>query len=77
MTTALIPFAVTVLFFGLVYFGLRQSQLVKGERTNHSEALLGVFIFAITALIMLTVIGIFFRGAKYGPGLVLLITEEH
>jgi quinol-cytochrome oxidoreductase complex cytochrome b subunit len=64
VSTALIPFLVTVLFFGLVYFGLRRSQLAKGVQTYHSEALLGVFIFAITALIMLTVIGIFFRGAN-------------
>ncbi len=64
ITTALIPFLATTLFFGLVYYGLRRSQLIKGEQTNHSEALLGVFTFAIVALVVLTIIGIFFRGAN-------------
>ncbi len=64
ITTALIPFVVTAGFFVLVYFGLRRTQFVKGELTNHSEALLGVFLFSIVGLIMLTIIGIFFRGAN-------------
>ena len=52
------------MFFGLVYYGLRRSQLVKGQKTNHSEALLGVFTFAIVGLVVMTIIGIYFRGAN-------------
>lgn len=64
ISTALIPFLLTVSFFVLFYFGLKKAHLVKGVKTNHSEALLGVFIFTIVALIVLTIIGNFFRGAN-------------
>ena len=59
-----IPFAATVGLFFLVYAGLRRSKLLKDQRANHSEALLGVFAFATAGLLVLTICGVFFRGAN-------------
>ena len=58
------PFATTVGLFFLVYAGLRRSKLLKDQRANHSEALLGVFAFATAGLLVLTICGVFFRGAN-------------
>ena len=58
ITTGWIPLLATLGAFAAVYFGLRKSKL----GANHSEALLGVFAFAITGLVIMTIVGIFFRG---------------
>ncbi len=62
LTVGVIPLAATLGAFVLLYAGLRVLKLNGNERANHSEALLGVFAFTITALIILTVVGVFFRG---------------
>ncbi len=64
ITIGLIPFAATVGLFFLVYAGLRGSKLLKEQKANHSEALLGVFAFAAAGLMILTICGVFFRGAN-------------
>jgi quinol-cytochrome oxidoreductase complex cytochrome b subunit len=67
ITTGWIPLLATLGAFTLVYLAMRKSSL----RANHSEALLGVFAFAFAALVALTLIGIFFRGANMALGLTL------
>jgi quinol-cytochrome oxidoreductase complex cytochrome b subunit len=62
LTTGAVPFLATVAALALIYAGLRASNLHEGQKANHSEALLGVFSFVIAALVVLTIIGIFFRG---------------
>jgi quinol-cytochrome oxidoreductase complex cytochrome b subunit len=42
-----------------IYAGLR-----RGLCTNHSEALSGLFVFLFAALLLLTVVGVFFRGTN-------------
>jgi hypothetical protein len=66
VTTGWVPFLAILLFIGLLYAGLRRSPVYAEQRANHSEALLGVFAFAVTALLVLTIIGIFFRGPNMG-----------
>jgi hypothetical protein len=34
----------------------------QGSRANHSEALVGVFSFLVISLVILNIIGVFFRG---------------
>jgi hypothetical protein len=62
LTVGVIPFAATLGAFGLVYAALRLIEIKNKEKANHSEALLGVFTFAVTGLLILTAVGIFFRG---------------
>ncbi len=62
VTTGVLPFIATLLAFVALYFGLRRSALYQEQRANHSEALLGVFAFAVAGFIVMTIIGIFFRG---------------
>lgn len=64
ITTGFIPFAVTLLFFFLLYAAFRLGLLDRGHRTTHSEALVGVFAFAVAGLLMMTLIGNIFRGAN-------------
>ncbi len=61
LSTGLLPFLTTLGFFGLFYLALRKIT-VQGRVINHSEALLGVFVFLMTSFIMLTIIGNLFRG---------------
>jgi quinol-cytochrome oxidoreductase complex cytochrome b subunit len=65
----LIPCFFTLGVFAAIYFFFRQIQLHDQHKANHSEALLGVFTFAVTALLILTIVGIFFRGANMALGL--------
>jgi hypothetical protein len=44
--------------YALLRWGLRSQR----RRLNHSEALLGLFSFVFSALIILTIVGIYFRG---------------
>lgn len=62
ITMGIIPFVFVLSVFAGWYAILRKVRLVEGISANHSEALLGVFTFAATALVILTIIGIFFRG---------------
>lgn len=64
LTIGLIPFLATLAVFFLLYFGFRKSSMIARQKANHSEALLGVFSFAVTAILILTIIGVFFRGAN-------------
>jgi len=62
ITIGVIPFMITIFVFVVIYFLMRSGSLFKNERANHSEALVGVFAFMMTALIILTIVGIYFRG---------------
>ncbi len=57
-----LPLALTLAFFALVYGVMRLLVRSQGQRANHSEALVGLFSFLTISLVVLTVIGIFFRG---------------
>ena len=64
ISNGLIPLLLTVAGLAIIYFGVR-----VGLRANHSEALLGLFTFVMVSLIVLTIIGVFFRGANMALGL--------
>ena len=57
VVNGLIPLGAT-LFGLLLIYGL--TRLVF--RANHSEGMTGIFTFVMTALVVLTLIGIYFRG---------------
>ncbi|MCA9932737.1 MAG: cytochrome b N-terminal domain-containing protein [Anaerolineales bacterium] len=59
ISNGLIPFLLTLLGLWLVYMLMR-----RGAKLTHSEALVGIFTFVFVSLIVLTLIGIFFRGAN-------------
>ena len=61
-TMGVIPFVASLAALVGIYFLIRGAIRHKGQRASHSEALLGVFVFVMTALVMLTIIGNFFRG---------------
>jgi hypothetical protein len=62
VTVGVIPFLITLAVFVGVYFLLRSGWLFKSEKTNHSETIVGIFSFMMTGLILLTIVGIYFRG---------------
>jgi quinol-cytochrome oxidoreductase complex cytochrome b subunit len=62
VTVGVIPFVITLLVFVGVYYLLRSGWLFKNEKTNHSETMVGIFAFMMTGLILLTIVGIHFRG---------------
>ncbi|HIE56537.1 MAG TPA: cytochrome bc complex cytochrome b subunit [Chromatiaceae bacterium] len=57
IANGLVPLLLTLAGLGGIYIGFRLL-----FRAKHSEALVGLFTFAIIGLIMLTVVGVFFRG---------------
>ncbi|MBK8932292.1 MAG: cytochrome b N-terminal domain-containing protein [Chloroflexi bacterium] len=57
VANGLLPLALTLLGLAAIYAGLRWLL-----RTNHSEAFVGLFSFIMASLVMLTVIGVYFRG---------------
>ena len=59
ITTGLIPLLATLAMFGLIYGYFRGA-----GKLNHSEAIVGLFSFVMTSFVVLTLIGIFFRGAN-------------
>ncbi|MFZ5916659.1 MAG: cytochrome b N-terminal domain-containing protein [Chloroflexota bacterium] len=59
ISVGLVPLLVTLLGLAAIYF---LSRLLF--RADHSEALVGLFTFVMTSLVVLTVIGNFFRGAN-------------
>lgn len=58
----LIPLILSLAGLSGVYALLRWGVRSQGSRPNHSEALLGLFTFIFTSLVILTIIGVFFRG---------------
>jgi hypothetical protein len=62
VTTGWLPFLATLLGLAGIYGLLRLVIRHRSQPANHSEALLGVFVFVIVSLVLLTVIGQFFRG---------------
>ncbi|MCB8943660.1 MAG: cytochrome b N-terminal domain-containing protein [Ardenticatenaceae bacterium] len=59
ISNGLLPFLLTLLGLWLVYTFMR-----RGGKLTHSEALVGIFTFVFVSLIVLTLIGVFFRGAN-------------
>ncbi len=55
----LLPLALTLLGLATIYGGLRRLL-----RADHSEALVGLFTFVMVSLVMLTAVGVYFRGAN-------------
>ena len=66
VTTGLIPLAIVLL--GCLAW---TSGSTSSFKANPEERILALFVFLFTALIVLTLIGIFFRGAGYGAVLAL------
>jgi quinol-cytochrome oxidoreductase complex cytochrome b subunit len=62
VTGGLLPLILTLAGLFGVYALLRWGLRSQGRRLNHSEALLGLFSFVFSALIILTIVGIYFRG---------------
>lgn len=59
VSTGLVPFLATAAGLAAVY-GLCRLLL----RARHGEALVGLFAFVVVALVVLTIVGVFFRGAN-------------
>ena len=57
ITNGLLPLLFTLAGLAAVYLGVR-----KLLKASHSEALVGLFTFVMVSLVVLTIIGIFFRG---------------
>jgi quinol-cytochrome oxidoreductase complex cytochrome b subunit len=57
VSNGILPLLLTYLGFALLYLLFR-----KWLKAGHSEALLGLFTFILTGLVVLTLIGIYFRG---------------
>lgn len=62
ISSGLLPFLASLAGLALLYALLRVLVSYQGVRANHSEALVGVFSFLVTSLVILTIIGVFFRG---------------
>ena len=62
LTIGVFPFLITIAVFVGLYFLIRSGWLFKNEKPNHSETLVGIFAFMMSALILLTIVGIYFRG---------------
>lgn len=59
VSNGLLPLLLTLGGLAAIYAGLR-----AGLRARHSEALVGLFSFVMVALVVLTAVGIWFRGAN-------------
>ena len=57
LSNGLIPLTMTLAGLAGIYTGIR-----RHLRSNHSEALVGLFSFLVVSLVVMTIIGIFFRG---------------
>lgn len=62
ITNGVIPLAVCLVLLAGVYALVRLVVSHQGTKANHSEALVGLFVFIMTSLVLLTIIGIYFRG---------------
>jgi len=58
LTTGILPLLLSLGGLAMIYGGLRTA------KANHGEALVGLYAFMFTSLIILTVIGFYFRGAN-------------
>ena len=63
ISTGLVPLLLSLFGLGLIYLLFRTL-----DGINHGEALVGLFTFISTALVVMTLVGIFFRG----PNMVLV-----
>lgn len=59
VSNGLLPLLLTLMGLMAIYELLR-----RGLRANHSEAVLGLFVFMTASFVLLTVVGVFFRGAN-------------
>jgi quinol-cytochrome oxidoreductase complex cytochrome b subunit len=59
LSNGLIPLMLSLAGLAIIYAIMR-----LGARANHSESLVGLFTFVIVGFIVLTIIGVFFRGAN-------------
>lgn len=66
ISSGLLPFLASLAGLALFYLLLRRVTLYQGQRANHSEALVGLFSFLVTSLVVMTLIGVFFRGENMG-----------
>ena len=57
ISTGLIPLALTLLGLGIIYLVLR-----RVLRASHSETLVGMFTLMSLGLVLLTIVGVYFRG---------------
>ncbi|MCI0521518.1 MAG: cytochrome b N-terminal domain-containing protein [Chloroflexi bacterium] len=64
ITNGVVPLFLTLAFFVVIYLGMRLFVSYQGVKANHSEALLGLLVFLVAAIVTLTIIGNFFRGAN-------------
>lgn len=64
VSAGLFPLLLSLAGLVVIYVGIRWL-----TRANHSEALVGLFTFSMGALVVLTVIGVFFRG----PNMALIL----
>jgi quinol-cytochrome oxidoreductase complex cytochrome b subunit len=62
ISSGLLPFLISLAGLALLYALLRVLVSYQGSRANHSEALVGVFSFLVISLVILNIIGVFFRG---------------
>jgi len=62
VSNGLIPLVLSVFSLVGLYAAMRLVVSYQGRRANHSEGLLGVFTFLMVSFVVLTVIGVFFRG---------------
>jgi len=59
LSNGLVPLLLSLAGLAIIYFIMR-----VGARTNHAESLVGLFTFVVVSFIILTIIGVFFRGAN-------------
>jgi quinol-cytochrome oxidoreductase complex cytochrome b subunit len=59
LSNGLIPLLLSLAGLAIMYAIMR-----LGARANHSESLVGIFTFVVVGFIVLTIFGIFFRGAN-------------
>ncbi len=57
LATEVLPFMLTLAGMAFIYFSIRLLL-----RANHSEGLVGLFVFIMTSLVVLTAVGVFCRG---------------
>ncbi len=69
ITSGWLPFLATLGGLAGIYALLRLVVRHHSQPANHSEGLLGVFVFVMVSLVLLTVIGVFFRG----PNMALIL----
>ncbi|MCB0160603.1 MAG: hypothetical protein KDD83_20870, partial [Caldilineaceae bacterium] len=58
LSNGLLPLLLSLGGLALIY------ALLRLGKAGHSEAVVGLFTFVMTSLLILTVVGVFFRGAN-------------